>query len=180
MRTCAGAGGTEAVEQRRAQADGAMHCWGRDADGQTDVPSGAGAWASVSAGAAHTCGVAREDGAIYCWGRDDHGQTDVPGAFEGGESSTSAQSAEDAEGLFDDATAPALDITLPDASSPAGKDKKKSKKQNKKNKSKKTDESELSKKAVRKLCKAARNKKECKQGDAKKLCTFKKNACTPK
>ncbi|MFL5492819.1 MAG: RCC1 domain-containing protein [Gemmatimonadales bacterium] len=37
------------------------------------VPGGTVAWASISAGPLHTCGI-RTDGRSYCWGRNDKGQ----------------------------------------------------------------------------------------------------------
>jgi alpha-tubulin suppressor-like RCC1 family protein len=66
-------------------ADGTAYCWGDNAGGQlgfgntvttSPVPvpvSGALAFASISAGVSHTCGVTR-DAALYCWGWNFDGQ----------------------------------------------------------------------------------------------------------
>ena len=72
-------------------ADGELRCWGGEAPSENammydedylgalvDVPGNVSAWSSVSAGDAHTCGVARDDGAMHCWGRDVDSQMDVP------------------------------------------------------------------------------------------------------
>ncbi|MCA1683700.1 MAG: hypothetical protein LC708_01010, partial [Actinobacteria bacterium] len=67
--------------------DGAAYCWGLDTQGQLgdgtvgspdDNPTpgavaGGHTFASVDAGAFHTCGL-RPDGAAYCWGNDGYGQ----------------------------------------------------------------------------------------------------------
>ena len=62
------------------------YCWGHDGDGQLgngaptaqqSTPAlvvGGHKWASVSAGAAHTCGVRARDGAALCWGFADNGR----------------------------------------------------------------------------------------------------------
>ena len=52
-----------------------MACWGSDRDGQATPP--AGEFASVSAGAAHTCGV-KTNGSVACWGHDGFGQATPP------------------------------------------------------------------------------------------------------
>jgi hypothetical protein len=48
------------------RADGSLHCWGDDTDGQTSPPSGT--FTQVSSGYTHACGI-RTDGALLCWGR---------------------------------------------------------------------------------------------------------------
>ena len=35
-------------------------------------------WQAVSAGDAHTCGIAAEDKKLYCWGSNYRGQLNVP------------------------------------------------------------------------------------------------------
>ena len=45
---------------------------------ETNVPSGAFGFTSVSAGTDHTCGIT-EDGELLCWGDDSDGQL---GAYE--------------------------------------------------------------------------------------------------
>ena len=73
---------------------GAIECWGRNDDGQTDAP--AGRFSAISAGYWHTCAI-RSDDAIECWGSNEteqwngaerrfvgaySGQTDAPtGSF---------------------------------------------------------------------------------------------------
>ena len=54
---------------------GAVLCWGENAHGQLDAPSGP--YRSISAGWQHTCAV-RESGEIDCWGLGGEGQTDAP------------------------------------------------------------------------------------------------------
>ena len=54
---------------------GAVECWGRNSEGQTNAP--AGNFSAVSAGGWHTCGL-RETGAVECWGWNEYGQADVP------------------------------------------------------------------------------------------------------
>ena len=59
--------------------DDSVVCWGLDDDGQASPPHGA--FASVSAGESHSCGV-RTDGPVECWGFDFFGQASPPeGAF---------------------------------------------------------------------------------------------------
>ncbi|MCC7539967.1 MAG: hypothetical protein IT379_27350 [Deltaproteobacteria bacterium] len=65
--------------------DGALWCWGRNADGQLgvgdtdtrDVPTrvgmGASPWVQVAGGAQHTCAI-RRGGFLHCWGRNNLGQ----------------------------------------------------------------------------------------------------------
>jgi hypothetical protein len=39
------------------------------------VPAVSGGWASLAAGGAHTCGVAKVDDSVRCWGYNNYGQT---------------------------------------------------------------------------------------------------------
>jgi len=50
-------------------------CWGDNAYGQLDAPSGK--FTEVAVGVFYSCGL-RDDGTIQCWGRDDQGQLQVP------------------------------------------------------------------------------------------------------
>jgi len=72
--------------------DGRIVCWGANHHGQSYPPDGTfvdagvgygngestSAFASVSAGGWHTCGI-RTDGTVNCWGDNSYGQTSVPG-----------------------------------------------------------------------------------------------------
>lgn len=56
-----------------------LHCWGSNADGQTEVPAGEELrqeLVDISLGDAHTCTV-RKGGSIDCWGWNVAGQCDV-------------------------------------------------------------------------------------------------------
>ena len=53
--------------------NGAVECWGRNDDGQSD--RAAGTFTAVSSGGFHTCGIREAGRAVECWGRDDHKQT---------------------------------------------------------------------------------------------------------
>jgi hypothetical protein len=69
--------------------DGSAYCWGRNESGQlgigaagegSDTPiavAGGIRFTEVSAGAAHSCGLAT-DGVAYCWGLDTDGQLGAP------------------------------------------------------------------------------------------------------
>lgn len=59
-----------------ALAGNAISCWGRNDNGQLDVP--AGSYSQVSAGRTHTCAL-RVDQTIACWGDNAVGQADAPG-----------------------------------------------------------------------------------------------------
>ena len=62
------------------RADDTITCWGNDASGETDPPSGT--YKAVSTGLAHTCAI-RTDDTIACWGLNNLGQTDAPqGSFK--------------------------------------------------------------------------------------------------
>ena len=57
--------------------DDLIECWGNNFYGQADPPPGT--FASVTAGALHTCGLRAVPGAIECWGYDGEEQvTDTP------------------------------------------------------------------------------------------------------
>lgn len=61
-------------------ADGAVACWGKNDDGQTDAP--AGVYTVVATGgnaftANHSCAI-RADGTVACWGSNWDGQADAP------------------------------------------------------------------------------------------------------
>ena len=55
--------------------DGTVACWGYNAHGQTDAPSGT--FSTVIPGDRHSCGI-RTDGTVACWGNNDYGQADAP------------------------------------------------------------------------------------------------------
>ena len=57
--------------------NGEVACWGYNADGQCDVPTGIGSAVSIAVGGFHTVALL-EDGSVVCWGRTDDGQCDVP------------------------------------------------------------------------------------------------------
>jgi hypothetical protein len=57
-------------------ADGAVHCWGEEDDGQvSDAP--AGTFTQVSVGGAHACALAT-DGTVQCWGSNVYDQSIAP------------------------------------------------------------------------------------------------------
>jgi alpha-tubulin suppressor-like RCC1 family protein len=68
--------------------DGALLCWGRNADGELGLGSSrvaqrqptrvgsASDWHSVSCGPRHTCGI-RGGGALLCWGGNDYAQVGI-------------------------------------------------------------------------------------------------------
>jgi alpha-tubulin suppressor-like RCC1 family protein len=55
--------------------DGIVACWGRKPE--SEASSLAGAFAALSAGGGHTCGV-KIDGTIVCWGDNSYGQATPP------------------------------------------------------------------------------------------------------
>jgi len=61
---------------------GAATCWGRDNDGQTNVPAGE-VFTELTAGQSHTCGR-RTDGTMRCWGSGAKGQLDIPAGMLSG------------------------------------------------------------------------------------------------
>jgi hypothetical protein len=52
-------------------------CWGKNSDGQRDVPANLGPCSAIAGGALHTIAL-RTDGLLRCWGNNDYGQCDVP------------------------------------------------------------------------------------------------------
>ena len=58
-------------------ADGEVVAWGKNSDGQTNVPPAATNIVAVAAGTAHSLAL-KDDGSVVAWGRDWDGQTDVP------------------------------------------------------------------------------------------------------
>ena len=60
------------------RADGEVTCWGNAFEGRTSPPAGV-LFASIDAGADHTCGIVKEDNSIRCWGSNNTGQLDAPG-----------------------------------------------------------------------------------------------------
>lgn len=67
--------------------DGALLCWGQNADGQLGVGTATDTtkqptevmgdhWDHVAAGDHHTCGI--RNGVLYCWGRGDSGELGIP------------------------------------------------------------------------------------------------------
>lgn len=60
--------------------DGALTCWGRDADGNTAAPPGS--YSAVSLGANHGCALRTADSTVACWGSNADGKATPPeGAF---------------------------------------------------------------------------------------------------
>ncbi len=55
---------------------GKVICWGENADGQLNVPSGA-RFSQITAGYRFSCGI-QTDGRIACWGSNAHNKTDAP------------------------------------------------------------------------------------------------------
>ncbi|GEM_PF-2361203 len=62
-----------------ADTTGYVTCWGKNDEGQRDLPVNleTKAFSQLSAGKKHTCAV-DADGNIHCWGRDIEGQSDAP------------------------------------------------------------------------------------------------------
>ena len=56
-------------------ASGGVTCWGYDAYGETEAPSGT--FASISVGTYHVCAIT-DDGFMTCWGQADSGATTPP------------------------------------------------------------------------------------------------------
>lgn len=57
--------------------DNTAVCWGRNAEGQLNVPAGESFGAITTGGGGHTCAL-RFDGSAVCWGRNEYGQADAP------------------------------------------------------------------------------------------------------
>ena len=70
------------------RSDGAIECWGSNANGEANAPEGP--FSALSAGSEHTCAI-RTSGEVACWGHPIFGQTDAPTgrytAISGSESS---------------------------------------------------------------------------------------------
>ncbi len=63
--------------------NGNVECWGRNTDGQTNVPAGlAGRVRQIAAGQKYTCAVT-DDGNAECWGLNRNGRTNVPTGLAG-------------------------------------------------------------------------------------------------
>ena len=58
------------------QNSGRVQCWGKNDDGQLDVPEGV-RFQQITAGYRFSCGI-RADGGISCWGRNNHRQIEAP------------------------------------------------------------------------------------------------------
>jgi hypothetical protein len=59
------------------RADGSVIAWGRNDNGQTNVPAGLSNVVAVAAGLAHNLAL-RADGILAAWGNNSAGQTNVP------------------------------------------------------------------------------------------------------
>ena len=59
------------------RADGELFCFGRNGDGQCDVPPDMGPVVAVAARNGHTCAVKANEN-LVCWGHNEDGQCDVP------------------------------------------------------------------------------------------------------
>jgi alpha-tubulin suppressor-like RCC1 family protein len=59
------------------QADGSVVAWGKNMDGQTNVPPSLGPCVAIAAGGSHSLAL-QEDGTVVAWGRNWDGQTNVP------------------------------------------------------------------------------------------------------
>ncbi|HOL78054.1 MAG TPA: hypothetical protein PKY35_13595, partial [Candidatus Hydrogenedentes bacterium] len=57
--------------------DGSVVAWGRNNEGQCDVPSPNTGFVAIAAGYAHSLGL-KQDGSVVAWGRNNEGQCDVP------------------------------------------------------------------------------------------------------
>ncbi|CAN5470394.1 hypothetical protein BH11ARM1_BH11ARM1_10830 [soil metagenome] len=62
--------------------DGTVACWGQNASGQCDVPSGLDHVVKVQAGAYFSTAL-KDDGTVVCWGDNDQGECDVPAGLTG-------------------------------------------------------------------------------------------------
>jgi hypothetical protein len=64
------------------KSDGTVVAWGRNDDGQTNVPAGLSRVVAIAAGWYHSLAL-KSDGTIVAWGRNDDGQTNVPEGLSG-------------------------------------------------------------------------------------------------
>ena len=71
----AAAGAMAAVHA--VHAGGGVRAWGRNFDGQCNVPNELGPCSAVAAGREHTVAL-RQDGGVRAWGRNQYGQCNVP------------------------------------------------------------------------------------------------------
>jgi len=62
--------------------DGTVAAWGRNDDGQCEVPAGLTGVQSVAAGGRHTVAL-KNDGTVTAWGWNIYGQCDVPEGLSG-------------------------------------------------------------------------------------------------
>ena len=53
-----------------------IHCWGHNADGQSEIPAGLVNPVSVEAGGSHSCAI--DDSGVNCWGNNQFNQIDLP------------------------------------------------------------------------------------------------------
>jgi hypothetical protein len=56
--------------------DSGLRCWGKNYNGQTNVPTNLINAVAVSTGGYHTCAI--DDNGLHCWGSNEDGQTDLP------------------------------------------------------------------------------------------------------
>jgi len=59
------------------KSDGTVVAWGRNIEGQCDVPAGLGSVVAVAGGGYHSMAL-KADGTVVAWGKHDFGQCDVP------------------------------------------------------------------------------------------------------
>lgn len=65
------------------KSDGTVVAWGRNLEGQTNVPPNLNGVTTIAAGSAHNLAL-KSDGAVVAWGANSDGQTNVPGNLRGG------------------------------------------------------------------------------------------------
>jgi alpha-tubulin suppressor-like RCC1 family protein len=78
LAACVAVLSVHAVGDRLASGDdGSIVAWGKNVDGQCDVPAPNTDFVAVAGGSAHSLGL-KADGSILAWGRNVDGQCDVP------------------------------------------------------------------------------------------------------